>query len=89
MLGKLGNIKLDINGTEVVLKLNGGLVKDVIFDNSMVFEDMFGWNVYSSLRYLFDYFQVDCIFRKKDGNWKKLNLDKVKELAYAPLKESV
>jgi hypothetical protein len=47
--------------------------------------EFLGWNIYSALRALFDFNKVVRIYRMKDGEWIKLDKQKVKTIAYKPM----
>ena len=87
MIEKIRKWKIVLDGVPIVLMNNeAGLVKNIIADNRKEFDSLKGWNMYSVVRSLFIDYSVIEFYREKDGQWIKMNTDKVKEIAEMPVK---
>jgi len=87
MIEKIRKWKIVLDGVPIVLMNNeAGLVKNIVSDNRKEFDSLKGWNMYSVVRSLFIEHTVIEFYREKDGQWIKMNTDKVKEIAEMPVK---
>jgi hypothetical protein len=90
MLEKLKRIKFEIGKYNkplvLVLEKDCGLVRNVLPYYKGKYDFIIGWNVYSVVRWVFESYKVKNVYRDKDGCWVKVKADKLKNLAYQPMK---
>jgi hypothetical protein len=90
MLEKLNRIKFEIGKHNkplvLVLEKECGLIKNVLPYYEGKYDFVIGWNIYSVVRWVFKFYKVNNVYRDKMGEWKKVKADKIKELAFQPMK---
>ncbi len=81
MIDKIKRWKIKTDVSEFVLVMNTGLVKKVIYIKGKKDQDsLFGWNIYSVLRSLIQFSKKIEVYRLKENNWVKINLEKLQTI---------
>lgn len=85
MIEKIRKWKIVLDDFPIVLLNNeAGLVKTVLAGDRKEFDSLKGWNMYSVVRSLFISHNVIEFYRESNGQWIKMNTNKIKEIAEQP-----
>lgn len=91
MIEKIKRWKFELDEGILVLNLYGdtGLINTAIEGDGKKVKDLVGWNIYSTLRMLFENNKKVIVHRHDDvrNKWQKLDTEKIKKIAYSPLEQ--
>lgn len=91
MIEKIKKWKFELGESVLAVNLYGdsGLINFAIGGDGVKRKDLVGWNMYSVLRMLFENNEIVVCYRwiEDEKRWQKMKTDKIKELAYEPMKQ--